>query len=672
VGSLARIGGPSAKLAANWPRARARSFDALGSFALSRTRPTTRWIVVLVDAGLCATCCYISILLRLGFLPDRDTPYALMVCVSIAMAIPIFAAMGLYREIFSQAGVRTILAVGRACLIYALPFTTLFTYIGIWGIPRTLCLIQPILLFVSMAASRLFARYWLFGTNSLRRVPRRRVMIYGAGSAGRQLAGAIAHSADMAVVGFFDDNPALFGSIIDGCRIYSPADMSVALDRVTAEEILLALPSAPPARRKEIVARAREVKARIRTLPGLMDIAHGRVEMTQLREVQIEDLLGRESVEGDRAMMQQAIGGRVVMVTGAGGSIGSEICRRLLDLQPAALLLFDLSESALYEIDRELRERSVEPGAAGIRIVPLLGSVFDEARVEEIVSTWRPEVIYHAAAYKHVPLVEYNVAQGVRTNAFGTLTLARVAARWSVPNVTLISTDKAVRPTNVMGATKRVAELIFQAFDRSSAATSFSIVRFGNVLGTSGSVVPLFRRQIRGGGPVTLTDRRMTRYFMTASEAAELVVQASAMSDGGEVFVLDMGEPVKIRDLAVNMIELAGLSVRDEENPSGDIPIVEVGLRPGEKLFEELLIGSNPLPTGHPRIFQARERFLPLDLLETKLERIESLLQAERRAELVSALAELVPEFHKEGGLVDCVSVEVERTLVESLLPRTA
>jgi FlaA1/EpsC-like NDP-sugar epimerase len=279
-----------------------------------------------------------------------------------------------------------------------------------------------------MAASRLFARYWLFGTNSLRRLPRRRVMIYGAGSAGRQLAGAIAHSADMAVVGFFDDNPALFGSVLDGCRIYSPADMGAALDRLTAEEILLALPSAPPTRRKEIIANAREARARIRTLPGLMDIAHGRVEMTQLREVQIEDLLGRESVEADGAIMQRSIGGRVVLVTGAGGSIGSEICRRLIDLQPGALLLFDISESALYEIDRELRDRCAVPGAADVNIVPLLGSVFDEARVEEIVSTWRPELIYHAAAYKHVPLVEYNVAQGVRTNAFGTLTLARVAA----------------------------------------------------------------------------------------------------------------------------------------------------------------------------------------------------------------------------------------------------
>jgi len=646
--------------------------DAFGRFALSRRRPTKRWIVVLVDAGLCATCCFLSIFLRLGFLPERDTPYALMICVSVAMAIPIFAATGLYREIFSQAGVRTIVTIGRACVVYAFPFTTLFTYIGVWGIPRTLCLIQPILLFVAMSASRLFARYWLFGTNSLRRLPRRRVMIYGAGSAGRQLAGAIAQSTDMAVVGFFDDDPSLFGSVLDGCRIYSPADMAAALERLSAEEILLALPSAPPARRKAIIAEARRAKARIRTLPGLMDIAHGRVDMTQLRDVRIEDLLGRDSVEPDRELMKRSVGAQVVMVTGAGGSIGSEICRRLLELNPAALLLFDSSESGLYEIDRDLRGRSQENERTSIRIEPLLGSVNDEARLQEIIATWQPELIFHAAAYKHVPLVEHNVVEGVRTNALGSLTIARVAAEWKVPKVVLISTDKAVRPTNVMGASKRVAELIFQAFDRSSAATRFSIVRFGNVLGTSGSVVPLFRRQIRSGGPITLTDRRMTRYFMTAPEAAELVVQASAMSEGGEVFVLDMGGPVRIRDLAVNMIELAGHSVQDSENPLGDIAIVETGLRPGEKLYEELLIDSQPLPTEHPRIRKAKERWIPLKLLTSRLEHIQALVDTQQRRELVAALADLVPEFCKTDAIADCVSVESERTLADSLIIRTA
>ena len=666
--SVAGIGGRSAGLAVNWPR----SLDAFGRFALSRTRPTKRWIVVLVDACLCAACCFASIVLRLGFLPDRDTPYTMMICVAVGMAIPIFAAFGLYREIFSQAGVRTILAIGRACLIYALPFTSLFTFIGVWGIPRTLCLIQPILLFVAMSGSRLFARYWLFGTYSLRRVPRRRVMIYGAGSAGRQLAGAIAQSSDMAVVGFFDDEPTLFGSILDGCRIYSPADLSAALERVGAEEILLALPSAPATRRQAIIAEARRVKARIRTLPGLMDIAHGRVDMAQLRDVQIEDLLGRDPVAPDQDIMRQTVSGRVVMVTGAGGSIGSEICRRLLDLGPATLLLFDSSEANLYEIHSDLTDRTNGSETGVVQIEPLLGTITDEARLAEIVATWQPDLIFHAAAYKHVPLVEHNIVEGVRTNALGTLTLARVAARAKVGQLILISTDKAVRPTNVMGATKRVAELIFQAFDRSSPATHFSIVRFGNVLGTSGSVVPLFRRQIRQGGPVTITDQRMTRYFMTAPEAAELVVQASAISEGGDVLVLDMGKPVRIRNLATNMIELAGLTIRDEHNPGGDIAIVETGIRPGEKLFEELLIDADSVPTRHPRIRSARERSLPLKLLTRHLETIQQLVNEQRRPELVAALGELVPEFAKTDAIADCVSVETGRTLAEAPLARTA
>ena len=361
-----------------------------------------------------------------------------------------------------------------------------------------------------------------------------------------------------------------------------------------------------------------------------------------------------------------------VLVTGAGGSIGGEICRRLLELGPATLLLFDSSEASLYEIHADLTERLQRAEGGPMRVEPLLGSVTDETRLMEIVATWQPDLVFHAAAYKHVPLVEHNVVEGVRTNALGTLTLARVAAAAKVEQVILISTDKAVRPTNVMGATKRVAELVFQAFDRASPGTRFSIVRFGNVLGTSGSVVPLFRRQIRQGGPVTITDERMTRYFMTAPEAADLVVQASAISQGGDVLVLDMGKPIRIRDLATNMIELAGLAVRDGDNPSGDIAIVETGIRPGEKLFEELLIDADSLPTRHPRIRSARERCLPLKLLLRQLETIQRLADEHRRSELVAALSDLVPEFTKTDAIADCVSVETERALAEAPLARTA
>jgi FlaA1/EpsC-like NDP-sugar epimerase len=627
--------------------------SAVRRYAMSRTRPTKRWIAMLVDAGLCAITCYAAIFLRLGFIPEHDTPYGVLVAVSVGLALPIFWAVGLYREIFSQSGIRAIANIARACTIYALPFSTIFTVLRVWGIPRTLSLIHPILLFVAVAASRVLARYWLFGTDVPGGPRQRRVIIYGAGSAGRQLAGAIMQSSEMTVVGYFDDNPSLIGSVIDGRLIHDPADIAKVVEDQAADEILLALPSAPRMRRNEIIAAARRANARIRTLPGLMDITHGRVEIGHIRELEVEDLLGRTSVEPDTGLMRRAIIDRTVMVSGAGGSIGGELCRQLVALEPAVLLLVDISEFGLYEIHRELESRS-----DSVRLVPLLGSVCDEGRMQEIIAAWTPDIIYHAAAYKHVPLVEHNPAEGIRTNIFGTFTIARVAARLDVPNFVFVSTDKAVRPTSVMGATKRAAELVLQALNQVSPQTRFSMVRFGNVLGSSGSVVPLFRQQIRAGGPVTLTDWRVTRYFMTIREAAELVLQASAMAQGGELFVLDMGEPVRIGDLARNMIELSGLTVRTAEDPAGDVEILEIGLRPGEKLYEELLIGENPASTKHPRILNADEHFTPFEELSHKLGRLADALSAGRAPELIARLRELVPEFKNGVDIVDLVHVE--------------
>ena len=610
---------------------------------------------MLVDAGLCAITCYAAIFLRLGFIPDRDTPYGVLVAVSVGLALPIFWAVGLYREIFSQSGIRAILNIARACTIYALPFATVFTVLRVWGIPRTLSLIHPILLFVAIAGSRLLARYWFFATDEPSRARQRRVLIYGAGSAGRQLTGAIAQSSEMRVVGYFDDNSALIGSVIDGRRIYDPAQMAAVVESQLADEILLALPSAPRMRRNEIIAAARNANARIRTLPGLMDIAHGRVEIGHIRELELEDLLGRSSVEPDIDLMKRAIVGRTVMVTGAGGSIGSELCRQLAALEPATLVLLDISEFGLYEIHRDLESR-----VEAVRIVPLLGSVCDEARMQKIISAWAPDIIYHAAAYKHVTLVEQNPAEGIRTNILGTFTLARVAARFDIGNFVLVSTDKAVRPTSVMGATKRAAELVLQALNQVSPQTRFSMVRLGNVLGSSGSVVPLFREQIRAGGPVTLTDWRVTRYFMTVTEAAELVLQASAMAEGGELFVLDMGAPVRIGELARNMIELSGLTIRTRDDPAGDVEILEIGLRPGEKLFEELLIGDNPSPTEHPRILKAEESFTPFDQLSQKLDELEDALSSGSTVEPIELLHEIVPEFSNGAAVVEWIHVEAK------------
>jgi FlaA1/EpsC-like NDP-sugar epimerase len=629
----------------------------LGRYAITRPRAVKRWAVKLVDAGLCASCCVLSIFLRLGFLPDRDTPYGAMIGISLSIALPIFYLFGLYREIFSQAGIRALTRIGRAIAIYALPFAAVVAYVGIAGVPRTTALIQPILLFAALSASRMAARYWLFGTETLRRVPRRRVIIYGAGAAGRQLAGAIAQTSEMAVVGFVDDDPALIGAVLDGCRIYAPQDMVMAAARLTVDEILIALPSVSPERRRAIIASARETGMRVRTLPGLADLADGRVEMAHLRAIEIDDLLGRPPVEPHLALMTRAVTGQTVMVTGAGGSIGREICRQLVALEPAVLLLVEISEFGLYDIHRELAELAAARPAAP-RLVPLIRSVLDEPGMDEIVATWRPDIIYHTAAYKHVPLVEHNPGEGVRNNLIGTWRIARVAARHGVSDFVLVSTDKAVRPTNVMGATKRAAELVLQAFDTVTPGTRFSMVRFGNVLGSSGSVVPLFRQQIRDGGPVTLTDRRVTRYFMTVAEAAALVLQAGAMAEGGEVFVLDMGAPVRIADLARNMIELAGLSVRDADHPQGDIEIMEIGLRPGEKLYEELLIGNAPAATAHPRILKANEAHVPFDILTARIAAIEAALDHGGRAELLERLRELVPEFQNQTGSVDWIDLE--------------
>ena len=639
--------------------------DVLAQFATTRSRTSKRAIVLATDATLCTAASLIAIFLKMGLFPGRDTPYGLLIGVSIGLALPIFWILGLYRELYSQFGVRGIIAIARACAVYALPFALIFTLVRVPGLPRTLTLIQPILLFVGLSASRLLARYWLFGFKISFGPAQRRVLIFGAGSAGRQLSGAVAQSREMVVVGFFDDDPALFGQTLDGCPIHSPADIAAVVEKLSADEILLAVPSASRVRRKEIIAQARRANVRIRTLPGLVDIANGRVEASHIQELEIEDLLGRGSVEPDLELMRRNIQGKVIMVTGAGGSIGSELCRQLLALEPAALLLVEIGEFGLYEIDRELIARAQERGS-NVRIVPLLGSVCDQARMEEVVGTWRPDTIYHVAAYKHVPLIEHNPVEGVRTNVFGSFTLASVAAEWRVRDFVLISTDKAVRPTNVMGATKRGAELAVQALNQAWPPTRFSIVRFGNVLGSSGSVVPLFRQQIRAGGPVTVTDRRVTRYFMTVSEAAQLVLQAAAMAQGGEVFVLDMGEPVRIGELARNMIELTGLTVRSADHPRGDIEIVEIGLRPGEKLYEELLIGNSPSATAHPRIWKADEPFLPLDQLRASLGRMAQLLDAHRCVELIDALGELVPEFDHRGEIVDWVHVDTARVLASA------
>jgi len=551
--------------------------------------------------------------------------------------------------------------VARAVAIYGLLYASVFTAIGVAGVPRTVGIIQPMLLLLFVGASRALARVWLGDQylSILKHASRPKVLIYGAGTTGRQLAAAMANSHEMQVAGFLDDDDRLHGHVLNGQSIYNPADLDNLATTLNISDVLLAMPSLSRRRRNEILSQVRSASVAVRTLPSVNDLAQGKVSISDLRELDIDDLLGREPVAPNHILLAKNIVGKVVLVTGAGGSIGSELCRQILAVNPSKLLLIEQSEFALYAIHQELEEKRAGFETATLPVlVPLLASVQDEDRMREIMSTWHPDTVYHAAAYKHVPLVEHNPAAGIKNNVLGTLRTAQAAAENGVTDFVLISTDKAVRPTNVMGASKRLAEMALQALAASSPSTKFSMVRFGNVLGSSGSVVPKFRQQVRDGGPITLTHPEITRYFMTIPEASQLVIQAGAMAKGGDVFVLDMGQSVKIMDLARRMIELSGLTVKDEQNPDGDIEIEITGLRPGEKLYEELLIGDNPKPTSHPRIMKAHEEFIPWSELEDKLKALEMALNVNDVGVIRLMMEKLVTGYTPSNEIVDWIHLE--------------
>ena len=665
-------------------------FKNIRNTLLASPRLIKQGVAILSDAVICAMAVQLAMDLRLETHTFWSLQYTWLFLFGLAIFLPIFISMGLYRAIFRFAGLQVIFTLNKAMVVYALIYASVFTVFGIDQVPRSVGLLQPLIFGLGIVSSRLFVRYWLGGFGQGKRLSTTSVaLIYGAGLAGRQLASGLSTVQEMRIIGYVDDDESLHGHNLNGLYIYGPNELASVVERKQVTQIFLAIPSVSQRRRNEVIDQLLPLRVQVRTLPGLADLASGKVTVSDLRELNIEDLLGRDLVVPNPLMLAKNITGKVVMVTGAGGSIGSELCRQIVKTQPSTLLLVELSEFALYEIHRELenalREMAVQESdgstdqssdlssdalvAKSTVLIPLLANVRDAHRMAEILRTWLPSTVYHAAAYKHVPLVEHNPAEGVKNNVQGTLVTAMQAALHGVSDFVLVSTDKAVRPTNIMGTTKRLAEMVLQAkaasqvlkFGEAAGKTRFSMVRFGNVLGSSGSVVPLFRKQIAEGGPITLTDARMTRYFMTIPEAAQLVIQAAAMANGGDVFVLDMGQPVKILDLAKRMVELSGLTVMDSNNPMGDIEIQVTGLRPGEKLYEELLIGDNPLPTSHPRILKAHEEFLPWDELESKLNILNGALESNNVPVIRTLLKELVPGYQPESEVVDWVWMENEK-----------
>lgn len=627
---------------------------------LSELRRGTKVSIQLaLDAALIILSFAAALLVRLeslALLGSAPVWYALV--ATSLLTLLALRLLGLYRTIVRFLSGETLLIIGIAAALSALVLV-LTGWAFDAGLPRSVPLIFGLFVFLSVGGARFGARKLFRRADPTTRHP---VIIYGAGDSGLQLKNALVHGRRYAPVAFVDDDPRLQSLTLSGLRVHAPDQIEDLARNPGAEIVLLAIPSAGRARRREIVEYIQALGLEIQTIPDMLDLISGKARIAELRAVSPEELLGRDPVAPDMILLRKNNTGCSVMVSGAGGSIGSELCRQILAQQPSTLVLFEVSEFALYSIETELREMAADMQSP-TRIVPVLGSVQHVGRLEATIAAFGVETIYHAAAYKHVPLVEENVVEGIRNNVFGTLAITNAARTSGVRNFILISTDKAVRPANVMGASKRIAELICQAQAREGSGTLFSMVRFGNVLGSSGSVIPRFRTQIERGGPVTVTHKDITRYFMTIPEASQLVIQAGAMARGGDVFVLDMGQPVKILDVAINMIRLHGLKPRVIDQPregighTGDeIPIMITGLRKGEKLYEELLIGNNPSPTAHPRIMTASEVSLPMRALSAVLDRLFQACVDFDLPEIITILHELPLDYRPMGdGIADLI-----------------
>lgn len=634
----------------------ANLFKELSISILSLPRYSKRIIVLLTDVSLCITCTWLAYIIRLEelilFKELNFTPALL----SVIIAIPIYWLFGLYRTIFRFTGLSIIFTILISTLVYGLLYFLVIGVYGIYGIPRSIGVLQPMLLFFLIILSRLGIKYILSGKLSDDKMyNKKNVLIYGAGEAGRQLAVALENSFEFKVQGFIDDNDQLHRQLLLGRIVYDPSNLNKLIKSEDIHYIFLAIPTISRRKKNYIIENLEQYKVIVKTLPSISEIVNGRITISDIKDLNIDDLLSREEVKPDTILLNKNIYSKNVLVTGAGGSIGSELCRQIIKLHPKKLLMLELNEFALYKIHTELNNYGVST-----KLVPLLVNVQDQMKLETVFKTFVVDTVYHAAAYKHVPLVEENICEGVKNNVFSTLAVAKASVKSEVSNLVLISSDKAVRPTNVMGASKRLSELCMQGIynDTKDIITNFSIVRFGNVLESSGSVIPKFKNQIKEGGPVTLTHEDVTRYFMTTTEAAQLVIQAGAMGKESEVFVLDMGESIKIKDLIYKMINLSGLSVKDEKNLSGDVEIKITGLRPGEKLYEELLIGNNPEKTTHSKIQKISDPYVPFSQLEIELDQLKILLNHNKVDDVKKLLSKLISLYKSNSEIVDHIYTE--------------
>jgi len=613
---------------------------------LDLSRFNKKLIMLLIDSITVVIVLLLSFSTRMGYwyIPEQDVMF--LIISSPFLALPIFTYFGLYKAVIRYINFIVLLDVLKAVLLYSLIWGMFGFLTAPQEIPRSIIFINCAFSILSIGGLRVFA-YFLFKNSFSQGNNQKNSLIYGAGEAGIQLVSVLEHSSSSFPIGFIDDSKELQGRKIKGLNVYSVDEIANMIHDV--DEILIAMPSISKLKKLSIINKIDLYPLKVKVLPGMEELVNGKVELSDLREISINDLLWRDIVEPNKNLLSKNITNKTVLVSGAGGSIGSELCRRIILLNPKVLILYEISELALYNIQKELSSVNTLPK----NIYPILGSVNDKNRMTRVFQKFNVDTVYHAAAYKHVPMVELNTTEGVNNNIFGTLNCALVAMEQSVETFVLISSDKAVRPSNTMGATKRIAELILQSLSAKQEITKFTIVRFGNVLGSSGSVIPLFKQQIKDGGPLTVTDQKVVRYFMTIKEAVELVIQSGAMGLGGDVFVLNMGNPVKIDDLARKMVRLSGLQIKDSSNPGGDIEIKYTGLRPGEKLFEELLIGDNVSDTENPLIMRAKEDMLTWDELKLILEDLKLSSKDFNYKEIRSILIRVVPGFKPQSPIVD-------------------